>query len=276
MRAWSPGHVAGSLLRAAAGWRDRAWIAAYLLDRRGPRALRRLFEGPAHREAALRLHGLSGPLHLTADTGGLATYYEIVCQRIYAPNRTFEPGAGDTVIDVGANIGVFSLWAASRIGPHGRLVAVEPHPLSYRHLERNLAAFAPAALALQTACGASTGELDLHFVPGRLSVSSFEPRPDRVGHVRVPVRRLDEIADQAGVDRIDLLKIDVEGAEQLVLEGAGEMLSRVARLVIEIEAESQPWLERRLAEFGLHPVARRRGMWGLASANVAAFERPGG
>jgi FkbM family methyltransferase len=272
---WSAGHVAGSLLRSGAGWRDRAWIAAYLLDRRGPRAVRGLLDRPAREGAALGLRELAAPLHVSAETGGLATYYEIVIQRIYAPSRAFEPAPGQTVIDVGANVGVFSLWAASRIGPTGRLVSVEPHPLSYAHLERNLAPFGASARTVQGACGDSADELELHYVPGRLSVSSFEPRPDRTGHVRVPVQRLDQLLSADGIDQIDLLKIDVEGAEEPVIQGAGELLWRVNRLVIEIESERQAWLEGVLARFGLFVVARRTGMWGLASANVAAFERRG-
>jgi FkbM family methyltransferase len=270
---WSAGHVAGSLLRAGAGWRDRARIATYLLDRRGPRALRALLDAPARQDAALDLRELSAPLHLSTESGGLATYYEIVIQRIYAPFPSFEPSPGQTVIDVGANIGVFSLWAASHLGSNGRLLSVEPHPLSFGYLERNLAPFSGSARTVQTACGAHPGELELHYVPGRLSVSSFEPRPDRTGHVLVPVHRLDELAAQAGIEQVDLLKIDVEGAEEQVIVGAGELLSRVSRLVIEIEAERQPWLEGVLGEFGLSVVARRTGMWGLAGGNVAAFER---
>ncbi|HEY1591793.1 MAG TPA: FkbM family methyltransferase [Solirubrobacteraceae bacterium] len=177
------------------------------------------------------------------------------------------------MLDVGANVGVFSLWAASRIGPRGRLISAEPHPLSYRYLERNLAPFAPFAQPVQTACGASAGELELHYVPGRLSVSSFDPRPDRTGHVRVPVARLDEIAAARGIDRVDLLKIDVEGAEEQVIQGAAGLLSRVQRLVIEIEADRQRWLEQTLEPFGLRLVGRRTGMWGLPHGNIAAFER---
>jgi FkbM family methyltransferase len=235
--------------------------------------VRELLDRPARNGAALDLRELSAPLHVSAETGGLATYYEIVSQRVYAPNAGFEPSPGQTVVDIGANVGVFSLWAASRIGPTGRLISAEPHPLSYRYLERNLAPFAPFARPVQTACGASEGELELHYVPGRLSVSSFEPRPDRTGHVRVPVARLDALAATGGIDHVDLLKIDVEGAEEQVIEGAGSLLARVRRLVIEIEANRQRWLEQALEPFGLRLVGRRTGMWGLPHGNIAAFEQ---
>jgi FkbM family methyltransferase len=129
---------------------------------------------------------------------------------------------GMTFLDVGANIGYFSLLAASRVGPSGRVVAVEPSPLAYRELvkaiEENTLPIEPHQVGL----GDAPGECTLYFPP----VNFHNHSPTMVHHegagtpVRVTVARLDDCLDEWGLASVDLMKIDVEGYEPNVFAGA--------------------------------------------------------
>jgi FkbM family methyltransferase len=268
---WSDWDVVLSVLAAASRVRDRLWVLRYFAGRRLPAPLAALI---SPRQARLHLRGLAGPMVVSPASGGLATYYEIGTRRIYAPLAGFAPEPGDVVIDVGANIGVFSLWAARLIGSEGRLLAIEPTPAAFGNLSQALASTGQAHRAVACACSATAGTLTLHYPPGRLSVASVEPRTDRTLHVDVPSRPLADVAREAGISRVDFLKIDVEGLELEVLQGAAELLSSVERLAMEVDAAKLAAVESLLADHGLERVATVTGMWSLPTAMIVCFARP--
>lgn len=127
---------------------------------------------------------------------------------------------GDTYIDVGANIGHLALIGAQAVGPSGRVIAIEPHPRTFRYLRDNVVRnqFANVTL-LNAAVGACQGTA---------FVSSL--RNDDMNHVQansglpVPMITLDSLPIHG---RIALLKTDTEGYEPFVLEGARQLLPRV-------------------------------------------------
>jgi FkbM family methyltransferase len=129
---------------------------------------------------------------------------------------------GETVIDVGANIGSTALACAAAVGPKGRVVALEPHPRTFRLLAGNVD-FNPGAVveALNLGAGVEAGEL--RFSDSR---SDDMNRVDGSGPMRVAVRRLDDLAVERGLGEVSLLKIDVEGYEWSVLKGAETLLGR--------------------------------------------------
>jgi FkbM family methyltransferase len=144
---------------------------------------------------------------------------------------------GDFVIDVGANIGTLSVTAARAVGPSGRVIAVEPHPASYRALCDNIRLNRVGYVtALNCALGAASAV-------GSLSNSRADDQ-NRIsldGTVRI---RIDTLADLIGPEgEVALLKVDVEGYELEVLRGAGNRLSRVR--VIQFEYD-----EAHLSTFG--------------------------
>lgn len=130
---------------------------------------------------------------------------------------------GDTFIDVGANVGLFTLKGARLVGPGGRVLALEPSSLAYAELLDNLSlnAFAQVRalpLAASNAEGlAQLNHVDLGGDPQAYSLVNAENA--RGGEV-VRTTTLDALAAEEGLARIDLIKIDVEGAEPLVVEGA--------------------------------------------------------
>jgi len=222
----------------------------------------------------IMLRELCQPLSVTPSSGGLATYYEIVTKSVYTPTKEWRPQSTQTVVDVGANIGVFALWAASLVGPDGTVVALEPNPLAYQLLEKNLNGLSQAR-TYAVACGEDVMALDLHYAEGRLSIGSFYPRQDRTYSVRVPVTPLDDVlADLEG--KIDLLKIDVEGYEAPVLRGATKTLARTHRLALEIAGDDLDESRVLIEAAGLRLVSTGDGMWKIPreAALVAHFVRP--
>jgi FkbM family methyltransferase len=167
-------------------------------------------------------------------TGCYCVQESALIRHLLAPGQTF--------VDVGANIGYFSLLGAEQVGPSGRVVAVEADPRIFATLSR-IAALNPAApIALEhVAVGAEDGTLRLagfddaqdnwgisHVVTGDAPSSSqvFE----------VPARRLDPLLDDLGIGAVDLLKMDIEGAEVLALRGMRDGLAsgRYRRIMLEL------------------------------------------
>jgi FkbM family methyltransferase len=146
---------------------------------------------------------------------------------------------GGTFVDVGANIGLYTLWAARRVGPTGTVIALEPHPETADRLAFNVAANGLANIEIvRAAAGETTETADLHAsAGGNVGQSSLIRdvafRPD--GRFEVAVRPLLDILGEAGVTSIDVLKIDVEGYEDRALvpflENAPETLLPRAVLV---------------------------------------------
>lgn len=126
--------------------------------------------------------------------------------------------SGGRFVDVGANVGLYSLWAGAAAGPTGRILALEPNPAALERLRFNIDVngFADRIEVVPVAAGDTDGELELWLDPSNLGGSSAR-RTDRQTAVRVPVRPLLDIVSDAGLERIDILKLDIEGYEDAVL-----------------------------------------------------------
>ncbi|WP_072396151.1 FkbM family methyltransferase [Hyphomicrobium sp. CS1GBMeth3] len=129
---------------------------------------------------------------------------------------------GDVFVDVGANFGLYSAMAAKRVGPSGRVVAIEPHPELIRRLKFNINANGfDNVTFFEAAVGADPGEATLYVNTSSFAESSLVAEgPNTRAALRatpVPVRTLHEIVETAGLTRIDSLKIDIEGYEDRAL-----------------------------------------------------------
>jgi FkbM family methyltransferase len=138
--------------------------------------------------------------------------------------------SGMTFVDVGANVGYFTLLASSIVGPMGRVLAFEPSPYACGRLRRSIEENAVTNVTLlQTAVGKAAGELPL-YLPAKHGLHS----PTMVAHagsgvpVSVQVVRLDDVLKGLEVDHVDMLKVDVEGFEPDVLQGAERLLEQGA------------------------------------------------
>jgi FkbM family methyltransferase len=203
---------------------------------------------------------------------------EIFVDRVYAAGA-IPPGG--CVVDVGANIGLFALWAARHLEPV-RMLLFEPIPETFRALEENGSRHFPHAERHNVGFARESGTATFLYYPGAAGWASLKrrepllresllawlrrgslgppvkafqmlgrvsPRIQRALHDRVcdrifaageelrcPVISLSDAIEQYRVDRIDLLKLDVEGAELEVFQGVrGEHWPRIHRVTAEVE-----------------------------------------
>ncbi|HWY53281.1 MAG TPA: FkbM family methyltransferase [Terriglobales bacterium] len=140
--------------------------------------------------------------------------------------------SGATFVDIGAHEGYCTLKAARVVGPNGRVIAIEPNPEMVSRLRGNIKASGATVIAvLPVACSDSETTLDL-FVAAQSNTgsSSFsKTNASMYGAAtrscQVIARRIDAIIRESGVSRVDVVKVDAEGAELLVLKGMEETLS---------------------------------------------------
>ncbi len=130
-------------------------------------------------------------------------------------------------IDIGANIGVFAVVMA-RLCPRGTVYAFEPAVETYGYLVANLEANGGGnAVAEQVAAYGTTGTVQFVFSPGYPPGSFVGERPTPGGETRtVEAVRIDDYVERLGIDRVDLIMVDAEGAEVSVLQGAVATLAR--------------------------------------------------
>lgn len=160
---------------------------------------------------------------------------------IAAFRRYVKPGA--TVLDIGANIGAHTLQLARLVGPNGRVVSFEPTDFAFAKLRRNLQLnpqFAGRVTALQYFLMAADG----NKLPNSVYSSWSLPRTADAHEKHLGLRMatagargapLDRLLAEQGIERVDLVKLDVDGFECDVLAGAGTMLRRDRpTLVMEI------------------------------------------
>lgn len=130
---------------------------------------------------------------------------------------------GMTAIDVGANIGYHTLRMARIVAPTGRVIAIEPAPRAVARLQRNLALNTFSNVEVEaTALGDHDEDL------AELQLQSSYPLSGGSGTERAVVRlaRLDTLVRERQLERVDFIKIDVDGQEARVLRGARETLER--------------------------------------------------
>ena len=133
--------------------------------------------------------------------------------------RAYAPDSG-VFIDIGANVGTYALTLAKSVGTKGTVIAVEPHPVARTRLAFNRDASNLVQVKLvAAAAGPSDGELLIETDGDNLGASHIVTDKTSTGTIRVP--RADVAADSldAGITRVDALKIDVEGFEDRVLTG---------------------------------------------------------
>jgi FkbM family methyltransferase len=148
------------------------------------------------------------------------------------------------VLDIGSNIGVWSRMFAQRV-PDGKVFAFEPSPSTFQLLVKNCSEY-PNIVCVPSALGAESGTIGFceDMEPALRYVVS-KPNGAKAT-TSVPVSRLDDWVSAAGLTRIDFIKIDVEGAEEELIDGA---IATLERLQPTILFEFIPWVAQERSKF---------------------------
>lgn len=168
----------------------------------------------------------------------LPPHWRGIAKLLYVFREQYEPEVlwlkdslrpGDVFIDVGASLGIYSLVASRRVGEAGKVIAFEPSQVFYPILEENLVMNAcenlvPFRIALSN--GEYEATLYTHPDPTRYSLGGLGQGE------RVQTRKLGDVLNELGVGRLDFIKMDVEGAEELVLLGAAEIIRELRPVII--------------------------------------------
>lgn len=162
--------------------------------------------------------------------------------------------AGDGVMDIGANVGIFSVLMGVALGGSGRTFSFEPAPANVMRLKQNLERNRlDNAKVFPCALGEADGRMTLHLATDPAYPSLLEVQSglgDGTG-VPVEVRRLDGVWEEVGRPRIAFVKMDVEGAEAAVIRGASRFLSDCHPTML-VEANSPAELEVLCSLLGPH------------------------
>src|SRR5260221_712582 len=127
---------------------------------------------------------------------------------------------GGIFVDVGANVGTYAMPLARHVGAGGGVIAVEPHPVPHARLAFNNSASGYTQVRLvAAAAGPADGDLMIETDGDNLGASHIVSGKASGKAIKVASLRLQRILEEAGVSRVDALKIDVEGFEDRVLTG---------------------------------------------------------
>ena len=150
---------------------------------------------------------------------------------------------GDVVIDIGANVGLHSLLASRLVGPRGRVHAVEASPWIHARLGRNLAANAAANVTTYNMAATDAAAEVPVFLHDATNLGGTTILPEQAGRTGAALeaivqgRPIGEIVPEAEILAARLIKIDVEGAEWLVVQGMRALLPRLrgdVEILIEV------------------------------------------
>lgn len=156
---------------------------------------------------------------------------------------------GDTALDVGGHIGYYTRLLSKLVGRGGRVIAFEPHPENFSILRHNSRGRSNVE-ALHVAAGDRDGSTLLFESAGHSNHSLVAEFAGSSESVRVETARIDTLLQRRGIERIAFAKIDVEGAEPLVLDGMKETIARSPGLTLLIE-----WNPEALRMGGSSPAA---------------------
>jgi len=153
-------------------------------------------------------------------------------------DRFFKPRKGSIVVDAGAHVGFYTLKVAKEVGDKGLVIAVEPEDKNYALLSLNIRInkyqnVIPVKSALSDFNGKAKfflkGRSCSHSLIGKTWITPI------VGFTEVAVTTLDDLLEKLNIKKVDVLKINVEGAELKVLKGSKELLAkgRISKIVVE-------------------------------------------
>ena len=253
--------MAASMVARADGFGSRRSLAGYFLRHALPRV------GPGRDELSFRLGGVRWCVRTSAShLGGI---HDVWLGAEYDGFDGFRAPPGGIAVDIGANVGAYSLWQWHHVGEGGVVVAVEANPATADTLRRHVAMnSADAVSVVESAVWRERGSVEFAASPRHSSTAGVaatlpEALLEGTTSLQVPALTLGDVFDHEAIGgaRVDVTKIDVEGAELAVLEGAGpDVLRRSRRYAIEVDDDSAPGVDAVFDSAGFDRLGRRRNV----------------
>lgn len=185
----------------------------------------------------VKVRDMAHPVKLRIGTTDISTYKQVLVLRQYEFEK---PEAPRFIIDAGANIGLSAVYFANRF-PQAKIVAIEPEDSNYRMLCENVRPY-PQVKPLRAALWRENE--DLFLLDSGHGNHGFQVGDNETGDLcevgSVPGLTIDSIMRDAGEEKVDLLKIDIEGAEREVMEESGGWIDTVGVLMIELHDDIKP------------------------------------
>jgi FkbM family methyltransferase len=195
--------------------------------------VRKILPGLSTSPSTLRL--TDGKILRLREFWSIFLFDEIFMENCYEAPEVLQWGPVGTIVDIGANIGLFTL-RSKQLWPHARVIAIEPHPGNFAHLVEHieinrLANVQPLNIGVADKCGC----IDLYLSPRNIGGHSMYTNKEGASSISVPVSTLaDTLAENHSDDPGLLLKIDCEGCEYAILSNlTREMATRISCIIFE-------------------------------------------
>lgn len=151
--------------------------------------------------------------------------------------------SGMVVVDIGAHIGYFTRLFSKLVGKEGKVLAFEADPFIFALLQKNIRRF-PNVAARQLAVSDQSGTMDFYHSEAKSGCGSLVPELPvsfKKTKLQVPGGALDSLLENAGIEHVDLIKMDIEGGEPHALLGMRKMLARNPDIILVTEFAPE-WL----------------------------------
>jgi len=187
-------------------------------------------------EFEVTVRGVPYPFHIRPKTSDVPTFAQIFEHREYDVELNREPL---TIIDAGANIGLSAIYFANRF-PNAKIIAIEPETSNFAMLKHNVAPYQNVT-PIQAALWDDDGEIEV--VDVGIGHWGFQARTagasETVCH-RVPAFTVRSIMERFEMSHVDVLKVDIEGAEKEVMDASANWIDDISMLIIELHDRLKP------------------------------------
>jgi len=198
------------------------------------------------------------PLIFTPDGNSFCpafgTIDEIYSKKVY--DRVFYPRKGWVVVDIGATFGIYALRASKMVGKKGIVIAIEPEPINFKILKHHIRINKVTNIVHVNSALGDRADIVKLYIRGHLNHTIKQPRYESK-YIMVPMLTFDHVMRLLKIDEVDLVKIDVEGAEIDVIRGIKKTF--VKRITMEYHGkENARQILNLLKSRGYKVVTRKR------------------
>lgn len=167
----------------------------------------------------------------------LKTFSEIFKERDHTRLSGFLTKKDKIIVDLGANEGFYTLMAKAK-SPKARIISVEPNPYAFKLLKKNVKSNKLKGVSIiNKAVSSKKGKIDFEVVKGRTAIGATKVykkyRKLGLEKIKVDTISLDQLLKNYKLERIDVLKIDVEGSEVEILKSSKNSFNKIKKIVVE-------------------------------------------